>query len=118
MTMPDCIFCKIIDGKIPSKKLAESEAAIAIADIQPQAPLHALVIPRKHVADLNALDANARRELLPELYALADRLVSDKGFREDGYRTVINTGENAGQTVFHLHLHVLAGARLRGGFGS
>ncbi|MBI3542904.1 MAG: histidine triad nucleotide-binding protein [Deltaproteobacteria bacterium] len=115
--MSDCLFCKIIDGKIPAKRLAESDAAIAIADITPQAPVHALVLPRKHVASLNDLTDADRRAIMPALYELADRLVAEKGLRETGYRTVINNGADGGQTVFHLHMHVLAGAKLNHGFG-
>jgi histidine triad (HIT) family protein len=111
----DCIFCKIIAGSIPSKKLAETDAAIAIADINPQAPLHALVMPRKHIATLNDLDAKGRRELLPALYDLADQLARE---HKGGYRTVINCGPQGGQTVFHLHMHVLGGAQMKGHFGS
>lgn len=118
MSMPDCIFCKIIDGKIPSAKLGESETAIAIKDITPQAPFHALVIPRKHVASLNDMSAQDRKELIPALYDLAARMAEEHAFREAGYRTVINNQEGAGQTVFHLHMHVLANARLKGGFGA
>ncbi|MBI3558095.1 MAG: histidine triad nucleotide-binding protein [Deltaproteobacteria bacterium] len=114
----DCIFCKILDGKIPSTRLAESDLAVAIADITPQAPVHALIIPRKHVASLNDLTAADRREILPALYDLADQLARDKGVRETGYRTLINNGESAGQTVFHLHMHVLAGAKMKHGFGA
>ena len=116
--MPDCLFCKIVAGGIPAKKLAESESAIAIADIQPQAPLHALIIPKKHVASLNELNDEERRNMLPGLCALADQLAREKNIRESGYRTVINNQSVAGQTVFHLHLHVLGGAQLKGGFGA
>lgn len=114
----DCLFCKILEGKIPAKILGESKTAVAIADISPQAPFHALVLPREHVASLNALTDSTRREVLPELYALADSLASEQGFREAGYRTVINNGEGAGQTVHHLHLHVLGNAKLKHGFGA
>jgi histidine triad (HIT) family protein len=116
--MADCIFCKIIAGTIPAKKLAESDAAIAIADIHPQAPLHAVLISKAHVASLNELTSTQRKEILPELYALADRLASEKGLRERGYRTVINNQTDGGQTVFHLHMHVLGGASLKHGFGT
>jgi len=116
--MADCIFCKIISGSIPAKKLAESEHAIAIADIQPQAPTHALIIPKRHVATLNDMTATDRRDVLPALYDLAEQLAEEKGFRENGYRTVINNQAEAGQTVFHLHMHVLAGTKLKGGFGA
>src|SRR4051812_48943075 len=115
--MSDCLFCKIISGSIPAKKLAEDANAIAIADIQPQAPLHALILPRQHVASLNDMTEADRAKLLPQLYALADKLVDEKGLRARGYRTVINNQSDAGQTVYHLHMHVLAGAAL-GHFGT
>jgi histidine triad (HIT) family protein len=115
--MKDCLFCKIISGSIPAQKIAESESAIAIADIQPQAPFHALVLPRRHVASLNDMTEQDRKELLPQMYALADSLALEKGYDKSGYRTVINNQADAGQTVFHLHLHVLAGTKL-GHFGS
>lgn len=117
MSMPDCLFCKIIKGTIPAKKLAETDDAIAIADIQPQAPLHALIIPKRHVSSLNDMSDEDRQAILPQLYALADKLVVAKGVREAGYRTVINVNRDAGQTVFHLHMHVLAGSPL-GHFGA
>lgn len=116
--MADCLFCKIRDGKIPAKKLAESETAFAIADIQPQAPLHALIIPKTHVASLNDMTDADRAAILPELYRLADQLASEKGIRAQGYRTVVNNQAAGGQTVFHLHMHVLGGASMKHGFGS
>ena len=115
---PDCIFCKILDGKIPSKKLGESANIIAIADITPQAPFHAVLLPRKHVVSLNALTADDRKQILPELYELADALAKSYALMDGGYRTVINNQAVAGQTVFHLHMHVLGGAGLKGGFGA
>lgn len=116
--MADCIFCKIIGGQIPAKKLAENDGAIAIADITPQAPLHALIIPKRHVSGLGAMSAADRREIMPGLYDLADQLVREKGLADNGYRTVINQGTHGGQTVFHLHMHVLGGAALGHGFGA
>lgn len=118
MSMPDCVFCKILDGKIPSKILAESPQVVAIADITPQAPFHALVIPRQHIASLNDLSDTDRSAILPQLYSLADKLAGEKGFRESGYRTVINNQKGAGQTVFHLHMHLLGQADLKHGFGA
>lgn len=114
----ECIFCKIIAGQIPAARLAETEDAIAIADISPQAPVHALVIPKTHVASLNDLTPKDREYILPKLYAVADALAQSKGFRQNGYRTVINNQAQAGQTVFHLHMHVLAGTNLKSGFGA
>ena len=116
--MKDCIFCKIVAGSIPSKKLGESEHLIAISDIQGQAPFHALIIPKVHKSSLNDLDSADRAKFLPEMYSLADELASKSGFREQGYRTVINNQSMAGQTVFHLHMHVLSGAQLKGSFGA
>lgn len=116
--MADCIFCKIVQGQIPAKKLAESADAIAIADINPQAPVHALVIPKHHVESLNDMTSDDRRTILPALYELADQLAREKGFHGRGYRTVVNNQADGGQTVFHLHMHVLGGAAMKHGFGS
>jgi histidine triad (HIT) family protein len=103
--MDDCIFCKIANGQIPVKKLAEDEHALAFPDLNPQAPFHALVIPKQHVASL----AEVRDPLLlGRLHAMAAQLSRANGFAASGYRTVINTGPDGQQTVFHLHVHVLA----------
>lgn len=118
MSLADCIFCKIIDGKIPSKKLGETEHAIAIADISPQADFHALILPKRHVASLNDLNDEDRKTIVPKLYELADDLARSLHFREAGYRTVINNQADSGQTVFHLHMHVLGRSKLRGSFGA
>jgi len=107
--MDDCIFCKIAGGQIPVKKLAENDYAVAFPDLNPQTPFHALVIPKLHVASLNEVRDPL---LLGQLYAMADRLARSHGFEAAGYRTVINTGPHAQQTVFHLHLHVLAGRQM------
>ena len=109
-TQQDCLFCKIVAGEIPAAKIFEDERAIAFRDTKPQAPTHALVIPRAHIASL--ADANdADEALLGHLLRVAARVARDEGHAE-GFRTVVNTGADAGQTVFHLHLHVLAGRRL------
>jgi histidine triad (HIT) family protein len=112
----DCLFCKILQKQIPSKMVGESDFAFAFRDIHPQAPEHILVVPKEHVASLNDLSSEQRLRLLPHLYELADRCAADLGFRDRGYRTVINNQALAGQTVYHLHLHVLAGTAL-GTFG-
>jgi histidine triad (HIT) family protein len=101
----DCLFCKIADGAIPAKKGFEDEHAFAILDIRPQAPVHVLVIPKKHVGSLAAADDKA---LLGHLLHAA-RSVAEEQKLGNGYRVVINTGPNGGQTVDHLHLHVLGG---------
>ena len=104
----DCLFCKIIAGEIPAKIVHEDELSIAFEDVNPQAPTHILIIPRKHLAGLN--DAAAEdAPLLGHLHIVAAKLAKEKGIAEGGYRTLFNTGRGAGQTVFHLHLHLLGG---------
>ena len=111
MAEQNCLFCKIVAGGIPAAKIFEDERAVAFRDINPQAPTHALVIPRKHVASLN--DSGAEDEaLLGHLLLVAARVAREEGHADGGYRTVINTGAGAGQTVFHIHVHVLGGRRL------
>ena len=110
--MSDCIFCKIAEKKIPSKIVHEDDTCVAFDDVNPQAPTHVLVIPRKHtasIAELNEADAG----LLGHLMLTGAKIAKQKGIAEGGYRFVINTGKNGGQTVFHLHLHVLGGRSMR-----
>lgn len=110
-TQQDCIFCKIVAGEIPAAKIFEDERAIAFRDTNPQAPTHALVIPRAHIASL--ADAGEGEEaLLGHLLRVAARVARDEGHAEGGFRTVVNTGADAGQTVFHIHVHVLCGRKL------
>lgn len=105
----DCLFCRIIRKEIPAKIVAEDDQCVAFRDINPQAPTHVLVIPREHVASLNeATDA----AMLGRLQLFAARVARAEGLAERGYRTVINTNADAGQTVFHVHLHLLGGRRL------
>jgi histidine triad (HIT) family protein len=107
----DCIFCKILDGKLPSKKIVESPGCVAIEDKFPQAPVHALVIPRRHIASLQ--DANeSDLDLLGEMLLLARKVAIAKGIHEKGYRVITNIGADGGQAVPHLHFHVLGGKRL------
>jgi histidine triad (HIT) family protein len=110
-TEQDCIFCKIVSGAIPAAKIFEDERALAFRDINPQAPTHALVIPRAHIPSLS--EAGEEDEaLLGHLLRVASRVAREEGHAERGYRTVVNTGPDAGQTVFHVHVHVLAGRTL------
>lgn len=106
--MSDCIFCKIAEKKIPSKIVHEDERAVAFEDVNPQAPVHVLVIPRRHVASVSELQA-ADAGLLGHLMLTGAAVAKQKGIAESGYRLVANTGPNAGQSVFHLHFHLLGG---------
>ena len=105
----DCLFCRIVRKEIPAKLVAEDEHCVAFRDINPQAPVHVLVIPRAHVPSLNqATDA----EMIGRLSLMAANIARSEGVAESGYRTVINTNAGAGQTVFHVHLHLLGGRSL------
>ena len=106
--MPDCLFCAIVAGDVPADLVMETERAIAFRDINPQAPVHVLVIPREHLRDLAALAA-ADDGLLDEVATLAHRVATAEGVADSGYRVVFNTGAATGQTVFHAHAHVLGG---------
>jgi histidine triad (HIT) family protein len=102
----DCLFCRIVRKEIPAKLVAEDEFCVAFRDISPQAPVHILIIPREHVPSLNqATDA----AMLGRLSLMAADLARKEGVSESGYRTVVNTNSAAGQTVFHVHLHLLGG---------
>jgi len=105
----DCLFCRIVRKEIPAKVVAEDEHCIAFRDINPQAPVHILVVPREHVPSLNEATDTA---LVGRLSLMAARLAKSEGLSERGYRTVINTNADAGQTVFHIHLHLLGGRRM------
>jgi histidine triad (HIT) family protein len=103
-----CLFCKIVAGEIPSKKVYEDDLLYAFEDINPQAPLHALIVPRQHIATLNDL-ADQNDDLVGAMVRRAAALAKERGFDASGYRTVFNCNGGAGQTVFHIHLHVLGG---------
>ena len=105
----DCLFCRIVAGGIPAKLLAESEDCVAFRDIDPKAPVHVLVIPRKHVSSLDAVDDPV---LLGRIGMMAAQVARDEGIAASGYRAVVNTGPAAGQSVAHLHMHVLGGRKL------
>lgn len=104
----DCVFCAIARGDIPADVVAESARWIAFRDLSPQAPTHVLVIPREHLASLNDLD-ESRADLAGELLLATREVAALEGLADDGYRVVANTHERAGQSVFHIHLHVLGG---------
>lgn len=106
--MENCIFCKIIQGVIPSRRVYEDEQVLVIEDIGPQAPLHLLVLPKKHF--VNCLDMTADDDaLVGYAYRKAGEIARQKGYAESGFRIVQNNGEGAGQSVFHIHFHLLAG---------
>jgi histidine triad (HIT) family protein len=107
----DCLFCRIIAGEIPGEVVHTDDRSLAFRDINPQAPTHILVIPREHIESLD--EATQREEaLLGHLLRVAARVANQEGLSETGYRTVINTGAGVGQSVFHLHLHVLGGRQM------
>ena len=110
--MSDCIFCKILDGDIPSNHVYEDEHCIAFHDVQPAAPVHLLVIPRKHISSLDALTPQDQ-ELMGHIMTRIPEIARNQGL-DQGYRTVVNTGEQGGQTVFHIHFHILGGRQMTG----
>jgi histidine triad (HIT) family protein len=108
----DCIFCKIASGEVPAAKLYEDEDIVAFDDVNPQAPVHFLVVPKEHIPTLN--DTNEERHLLlGKMLVQAARLAREKGIDEKGYRQIINCNADGGQLVFHLHLHILGGRPMR-----
>lgn len=109
--MSDCLFCRIARHEIPSKAVYEDEHLIVIEDVNPQAPLHVLVIPKTHISSLNELTPG-HDALIGEMTRRAAAVARERGFADRGFRTVFNTNHEAGQTVFHIHLHVLAGRSL------
>lgn len=109
--MTDCLFCKIVHKTFPAKIVHEDDRTLAFDDINPQAPVHTLVIPKKHVAAVQDCDRDS--DLLAHLLITCVNVAKQKGLAESGYRIVTNTGKDAGQTVFHLHLHVLGGRHMR-----
>jgi len=109
--MSDCLFCKIIAGQIQSRFVYEDHELVAIRDINPQAPLHTLIIPRRHIATLNDLEPHDDA-LVGSMTRAAATIAKEHGYAELGYRTVFNTNAGAGQTIFHIHMHLLAGRGL------
>jgi len=103
----DCLFCKIINGDIPADIVYQDNDVLGFNDVNPQAPTHVLFIPKKHIATVNDLETNDA-ELIGKLYLAAKKVATDNGFADQGYRLVMNCNAGAGQTVFHIHLHMLA----------
>ena len=108
--MEDCLFCKIIKGEIPSTKVYEDEEILAFNDINPAAPIHILVIPKKHIASLAHMEKEDEA-IVGKIYGVINKIAEEKGFKESGYRVIVNCGKDAGQEVMHLHFHILAGAK-------
>ena len=108
MNANDCLFCKIVAGEIPADIIFESETVVAFRDISPKAPTHVLIIPKRHIATINDL-GEADKDVVGELFLVAARIAADEGIADEGYRAVINCNAAAGQTVFHIHLHLLGG---------
>ena len=109
--MSDCLFCKFVSGEISTQTVYEDDDVLAFRDINPQAPCHVLIIPKKHISTLNDL-TEQDAELVGKLYLAAAKVAKQEGIDEAGYRTVMNCNEQAGQTVFHIHLHLLGGRRM------
>jgi histidine triad (HIT) family protein len=108
--MNDCLFCRIVRGEIPAKKIYEDEHTFAFEDINPQGPTHALIIPKKHIRGLKEATSE-EAELIGRCHLAAAKIARERGI-EDGYRTVLNVGPNSGQSVFHLHVHLIGGRHL------
>jgi histidine triad (HIT) family protein len=108
MGSTDCLFCKIVAGDIPSSKVYEDDSCYAFNDVTPQAPTHILIVPRKHIDSMDVA-TDDDKDVLGHLLLTAASIAREKGFAKNGYRVVVNTNEDGGQTVFHLHLHLLAG---------
>ncbi len=110
--MADCLFCKIIGGEIPSTKVYEDEYVYAFRDIEPQAPEHIIIVPKEHMASANDITAE-NSAVIGKIFEAAAKIATDLGFAEKGYRIVNNCGEDGGQTVGHIHFHLLAGRNLQ-----
>lgn len=112
MAEQDCLFCRIAARAIPAQIVHETEHLLAFRDIDPKAPVHVLIIPKRHIASVNGVSAGDA-PLLGELFVAARAIAEAEGLTDDGYRLVVNTGTGAGQTVWHIHLHLLGGRDLR-----
>ncbi|MBR4893082.1 MAG: histidine triad nucleotide-binding protein [Clostridia bacterium] len=107
----DCLFCKIINGEIPSQKVYEDEYVYAFNDISPTAPVHVLIIPKKHISTINDIE-ETDIELIGKIFIAVKKIAKQLNIAEDGYRIISNCNKNAGQTVFHIHFHLIAGREL------
>ena len=111
MSDTDCLFCKIVDGDLRADIVYENDSLIAFRDIDPKAPTHILLIPRRHIATMNDLQGGDK-DLAGELFVTATKLAAEEGLADDGYRVVMNCNEAAGQSVFHIHLHLMGGRKM------
>lgn len=109
--MEDCLFCKIIKGEIPSSKVYEDDEILAFKDINPAAPIHILVIPKKHITSLAHMEKEDEF-IIGKIYGVINKIAEENNFKENGYRVIVNCGKDGGQEVMHLHFHVLAGKEL------
>ncbi len=109
--MSDCLFCKIFKKEISSRIVYEDNEIMAFEDINPQAPVHLLIIPAKHIESINDIKEEDK-ELIGKMFLIAKKIAKEKGLSESGYRTIFNTGKDAGQAVFHIHLHLLGGRKM------
>ncbi|MDT8880241.1 histidine triad nucleotide-binding protein [Halomonas saccharevitans] len=107
----DCLFCKIIEREIPADIVYEDDHVLAFNDINPQAPTHMLIVPKRHIATLNDIEEEGDLALVGRLQFTAARLAAEQGFAEDGYRVVMNCNDHGGQTVYHIHMHLMGGRR-------
>ena len=112
MSTSDCLFCRIARGEIPAKLVHETDTVLAFRDIDPKAPTHVLVIPREHIASVNDIEP-AHADVVGQLFVAARAIAASEGLADDGYRLVMNTGAAAGQTVWHIHLHLLGGREMK-----
>lgn len=108
--MEDCVFCKIVNGEIPSEKIYEDKDILAFKDSEPKAPIHILVIPKKHYK--NILEVREDDDIVSKIFVAINRIAKDEGFDDEGFRVITNCGKNAGQSVMHLHFHILSGKKL------
>jgi histidine triad (HIT) family protein len=109
--MEDCLFCKIVHNEIPAELIFEDDRIVAFNDINPQAPIHVLIIPKEHFASLNDIPEE-KKDLLSHILLRARQIAQNLGIRDNGYRIVLNTARDSGQEVFHIHFHLLAGRRM------
>ena len=109
--MSDCLFCGIVEGKVKANVVYQDDAAVAFKDIGPKAPVHILIVPRKHIASVSDI-AEQDRALIGQIFQVAAKLAREQGIADSGYRVVVNSGADAGQSVFHLHYHLLGGRQM------
>lgn len=109
--MEDCVFCKIINGEIPSEKVYEDDKVLAFKDINPAAPIHVLVIPKEHVQKVLEIN-HENKEMISDIFLAINKIAKQLGIEDDGFRIINNCGKDAGQEVMHLHFHLLAGGKM------